>query len=180
MVKQETLRHHVDLCDGLTMAGAALFSCRERTGVFHRNSRAVPWPHQLTVCMLQATPWLSNYPMALGLEMKCFPLSRQLPVLAFIWSHPVPSSDLGPGCLYLCTWEKFTAILHKLLVLWTRRLIWLLSAEWDSGHLTTAELNYTCHLLQRQWSERDSLEAQFIQQTLEWDERAPNGPVFLH
>lgn len=58
--------------------------------------------------------------------------------------------------------------------------IWLLSVEWDSGHLTTDELVTCWLLLQCQWRERGHLEAQFIQQNLEWDEQAPNGPIFLH
>lgn len=42
MAKQETFRHHIDLCVGHTVEGVALFSCQERTRLFHRNSLAAP------------------------------------------------------------------------------------------------------------------------------------------
>lgn len=43
-------QENVVLCVGIIMAWAASLSCQERAKLFHGNSFAVPWSHQLILC----------------------------------------------------------------------------------------------------------------------------------
>lgn len=94
-------QENVVLCVGVIMAGAASFSCQERTKLFHGNSLAVPWPHQLTVCVLWARAWLGQ--LHHGFEAGNGVLSSASAGLQPLPGPADPGAVAPPGWLYLCT-----------------------------------------------------------------------------